>query len=620
MHALAHLGKLLHPGRAARLLMLSFLLAPGFLSAADETETSHDALSVRIAELIEQLGAPQYATRMKAQGELERLGLAAFDALHEARNHRDLEIAHRARYLVLAMRVNWAREDDPAEVQNILRGYEEQNEEERKTRMQRLGGLENQAGAPALVRIVRFENSEQLSKQAALQLVMQPQPATEEARRALSEELKRDIGLSRRPAAEWITAHAESLLDRAAGLDRWQELVAAEQDLLRDYPQRTSRTLVRDLLRWHAAELGEAGRESDAVAAMRQAIEFVEPQRQDLLEMIDWLLKRKARSVVEEIATRYAAEFEKDPILLYRLAESRLEGQEELAKATAQKAFELQPEEPGEHVVAALMLQERGMFEWAEREYRFAMEVGPIGSLHDTHARLLLSEMLHDQLRDQHAAETLQVLSDAMERDPAVLRMVEERVSREPSSIRSRMHFFYAEHFKTSDPPKREEHLLAAIGHDPNDADVLIAMYRTPEASEEFRAKTMRQIDASIGRFRTEISEFRDQAQQADANVALKNWAERRWATACNQLAWLVSNTEGDLEEAVECSHKSLELVPDAAGYLDTLGRCYYAKGDFANAVKYQRQAAELEPNAGQIRRQLKLFERALAEAEGQPE
>ena len=47
--------------------------------------------------------------------------------------------------------------------------------------------------------------------------------------------------------------------------------------------------------------------------------------------------------------------------------------------------------------------------------------------------------------------------------------------------------------------------------------------------------------------------------------------------------------------------------------YLDTLGRAYYRKGDYENAVKYQRRAAKTMPHEGQIVRQLKLFEEALA-------
>ena len=65
----------------------------------------------------------------------------------------------------------------------------------------------------------------------------------------------------------------------------------------------------------------------------------------------------------------------------------------------------------------------------------------------------------------------------------------------------------------------------------------------------------------------------------------------RKLAGANNQLAWLVSNTVGDYAEAVRCSVRSLELRPDSPGYLDTLGHCYYAVGNFAEAVQAQQQA-----------------------------
>jgi Flp pilus assembly protein TadD len=69
-----------------------------------------------------------------------------------------------------------------------------------------------------------------------------------------------------------------------------------------------------------------------------------------------------------------------------------------------------------------------------------------------------------------------------------------------------------------------------------------------------------------------------------------------------------VGNTFGDFDEAVKLSRKSLELRPNYAGFLDTLGRCYYAKGDLVNAVKYQAQAVKLNSYSGQIRRQLEFF------------
>ena len=99
---------------------------------------------------------------------------------------------------------------------------------------------------------------------------------------------------------------------------------------------------------------------------------------------------------------------------------------------------------------------------------------------------------------------------------------------------------------------------------------------------------------------------------------------QRNSATPLNQFAWLVGNTLGEsdpvlAEEAIRCSHKSLEFNPDAAGYFDTLGRCYYAKGDIENALKYQAEAVRLDPHSGLIRRQLEFFKRSRKEQTSSP-
>ena len=55
-----------------------------------------------------------------------------------------------------------------------------------------------------------------------------------------------------------------------------------------------------------------------------------------------------------------------------------------------------------------------------------------------------------------------------------------------------------------------------------------------------------------------------------------------------------------------------MELRPNRAGFLDTLGRCYYAKGDYRNAVRSQTQAVAQEPHSPQMLAQMSLFETAL--------
>ncbi len=98
--------------------------------------------------------------------------------------------------------------------------------------------------------------------------------------------------------------------------------------------------------------------------------------------------------------------------------------------------------------------------------------------------------------------------------------------------------------------------------------------------------------------------------------------------TPYNQVAWIVANTEGDVDEAVRFSHKSVDLARATAtgpteikrigGLLDTLGHCYYAKKDYAAAVKYQSEAAKLDPHTKTIARQLAVFRQALAKSQGQ--
>jgi tetratricopeptide (TPR) repeat protein len=606
---------------AVQLLVLWFSLTGG-VSAADESlDKSQLELESKIAGLIQQLGAEQFASREKAQAELERLGLTAFDALHEAQSDEDIEIALRARYLVRAMRVNWSRDDDPVEVKRILRGYGEiQNDAERKNRMERLASLEDWRGAGALCRLVRFEPSDILSKRAALLLMNMSDPQEEAQRVAVSQMIRSTVGLSKRAGGQWLRTFVKTLESPEAALPDWEAITRDEQTAFADFPEsKSNREIVRDLLRWRAELLLRLEHDEEAVAVMRRAIELLDETRKDLLDMVDWLMERKAWAVVADVAKQFPSSFHEDPLLLYRLAESQVQlGQRELAEETAARALKLATDDLQSHIITAVALQTRGMFEWAEREFRHVIDQGPANSEFNLKSRLLLSEMLHDIGRELSAAKVLQGVVDAMDKDPAALQWVQDYRDN-PASIRSRLYYFYAQHFaSTGDRKQQIEHLDLGIESDPTDADVLIAMYRIADADDAWRQRTQRLIADAASHFREEISNYNRQVEQSP-NETQRAWAGRKLATENNQLAWLIGNTEGDYDEALRCSQRSLELVPDAAGYLDTLGRCYYAKGDFVNAVKSQSRAVELEPHSGQIRRQLELFQKALAESKPKP-
>jgi tetratricopeptide (TPR) repeat protein len=205
-----------------------------------------------------------------------------------------------------------------------------------------------------------------------------------------------------------------------------------------------------------------------------------------------------------------------------------------------------------------------------------------------------MAEMLHDQMQDLDAATTLEKIVKLIDAH----KLTQERLGRDPKEIRSRACYFFACHWEANhDAAKQRAYLDKGLEADPEDVDVLIACYRLPGQSAAFHAKIADLIKKAASVLHDQIEE--------DAESA----------SACNQYAWLIGNTEGDLDEALRCSQKSLELQPDEGAYLDTLGHVYFGKGDFANAVKYQAKAVESAPHSPLIRRELDRFKKKLEES-----
>ena len=592
-------------------LFLLVSLAPG--AGAADPPADEAAVEAKIAALIEQLGAEDFAVREKSQADLAQLGLAAFDALHTAQQHNDPEVALRARYLVRSMSVRWFQESDSPEVVVILKGYGELAEPERKNRMDRLASLPKGAGIPALCRLSRFETIESLSKYAALKILEQPLESDPEKQKQLREMITSVVGTSKRPTAVWMRLYAKTLADPAAALAEWDEATKAEAEVLEKNPDRTHRDIVRDLYRFQVQLLKDLKRDDEAIAVIRRTFDLLDGTTEQVTEVTDWLMERQAWPVVLELSQQWAKVFDENPLLLYRLAETHQKLQQpDKAEEIAVKALALKPENADEHLRTGYVLhEERGLVDWAEREYREVIKNTQLGSLVDFSARFRLSELLHDIGRELPAAEALQPACDLMAKDEGV-RQTCSRL-RDPAGVISRMHYFFAMHLhEQGDAAKEREHLQTAIDSDPTDADVLIAMHRLPGADEAWKKMTAEKITAAATDFRTEVDGLK-QLVDMTTSEAQRDQFRKQLALACNQYAWLVGNTIGNYDDAVKLSHLSLEMQPDYAGYLDTLGRCYYAKGDLENAVKYQTEAVKLSPYSGQIRRQLDFFQKQRA-------
>jgi len=590
---------------AFRIALCSALVAgSGNLYAGENQppDAQSSATRERITQLIRQLGDPDYFVRQRAQDELARYGFEAFEALSAATQDEDLEIAARARYLLRLIRVEWTAGTDPEEVKQCLQNYEAQNFAGRVSRMQALAALPDAQGLTALCRLVRFEKTTQLSKMAAVSWLQSPQglsPPTASAVRIIRENLQ---GCPR-TAAGWLLCWARLGESAEAALAELDKAIEAETALLNRTPQESSAEIASALVRFQVDWLRQLG---DQTTALEKARRLVALERgESLAELLAWLSARQAWQAIDELHQRFAPRIAADPALLYLLAEAyEQQGRRELAENAAGKALALNPGKQEEqllrHLQVAGLLRDRGRIAWAKREFEYIItQVAPAENELSAMARTFAAEMLHDHEQDLEAAQMLEKLVEALDAGKV---NEQQLLGRSAKEVRSRLYYFHACHWKSQgDEARHREYLEKALAADDEDIDVLIACYHLPHQTEEYRAKIKGLIQKAVADLRQEIAAAPDDS------------------TPYNQLAWLVGNTEGDLDEALTCSQKSLELQPNTAGYYDTLAHVYFARGELENAVKYQTKAVELEPHSGLIRRQLDFFRKKLAEKQSTP-
>ncbi len=65
---------------------------------------------------------------------------------------------------------------------------------------------------------------------------------------------------------------------------------------------------------------------------------------------------------------------------------------------------------------------------------------------------------------------------------------------------------------------------------------------------------------------------------------------------AMNDLAWIYTQLEINLSQALRLSKRAVELEPENPAYLDTLAEVYYLRKEYYRALTYLRKAVEQDP------------------------
>jgi Tetratricopeptide repeat len=572
----------------------------------------------QIAKLVRQLGSPRYSERRAAASELRQIGPEAFDLLHAATDDSDPEVAASSRYLLQQISVRWVRNEDSQSVRALLRDFGDQDDSSRTSRIGELAKLPDGEGTAPLCRIARYDRSPLVSRIAALAII-QPAQQTSASQSLDSEMVNRELGDSSRESAIWVRRYLAQLEDPAASAEYWEKLVDEESKRLEQNADDTSPQIVLGLL-WNLSEIyRQIDQQQALLGALDRMLQLNAESAQAVgVQLIEWLVKHEDWAVLDELLAKHQASFEqsKRPLYYAALARAR-QGKTDLADELAEKAAQLEPQTGLESFITAKDLEEHSQFEWAVREYRSTIDEQEVVSHESILSRVYLASLLYDYEQYGEAADVLEPLVKAVQNQGKVgqlyaelLRFYRDRLALpEADALAARFHFYKAlDHRDAGDPQREREELELAIKFEPADADVLIAMYRMPEADEKWR-------NAAVQRVRELCRQFQHEIDENPTDPA-----------AYNQWAWLVGNTEGDFQKAIRYSHRSLELIPPGSGnsagasFLDTLGRCYYAAGDYKNAVKYQRQAVEKLGYMQVMHRQLALFEQALAEQQSAAE
>lgn len=601
-----------------------------------------------IRNLIEQLGDPNYSKREYAKSELERIGYVTLDQLQAASFHRDPQIANTARFMVNSNQFAWTSDFDPPRVREILNNFAVSENEGKALHIDELARLEREEGIPGLCRLARYEANSVLAKRAAIHVLKSPLRAEQsvETRKRRIAALMED---GESTACKWVLAHTK--LSAGFDLTFWKEQLSKEQQLFASRSTETNEFVLANLGRW-IVEQCASQRElrSEALSIAESLVDHMglanvnalDDKSTKSIEFAQWILGANLHEAVryQHSKLKYRVVL-REPILSYYLAESYLQANdtataEKIAKnalaglpsavdgtewkePTDEKSDALRTRLEGaigyrnqsskeKKRIIAEKLADRGLFAWAEAEYKLAAD-DDLTLVSTLTSMLLLAELQHSQDRFADARDTLAKFQSRYEKE----RMFREQMRDLPiptSKVLSQYYLYAGDADQHSGKPNEAiDNYYQSIELDPENVDALIGLYKINVDQDQARRRQIKysQITDLLRMQARELEEASRQANSIQYAVIVDDLVR-----SLNSFAWIVANTEGNIDEAIVFSRQAISLQPNDAALHDTLAHCFFADGRWADAVEQQRKAVALKPNSPSMQKALKRFEEKL--------
>lgn len=127
-------------------------------------------------------------------------------------------------------------------------------------------------------------------------------------------------------------------------------------------------------------------------------------------------------------------------------------------------------------------------------------------------------------------------------------------------------------------------------------ASMLIGRNQTGEAIAQYTKIVERKPSAAVYTLLGMLGEAGNNQTEAEKNYRKALEIEPDAPVAANNLAWFIAaNNQGNLDEALQLSQKTVDKNQNVAGYHDTLGWIYYKKQLYSPAVEQLKKAVALD-------------------------
>jgi tetratricopeptide (TPR) repeat protein len=126
-------------------------------------------------------------------------------------------------------------------------------------------------------------------------------------------------------------------------------------------------------------------------------------------------------------------------------------------------------------------------------------------------------------------------------------------------------------------------------------ASILVARNQTDAAVEQYKKIVEKKPSSSVYTLLAILEDARNNAAEAEKNYRKALEITPDLPIAANNLAWLLANNNGNLDEALRLAQGSVKSNASNAGFYDTLGFVYFKKGLYSPAVEQFKKAVAFD-------------------------